>query len=82
MPGPEESLGQSQAAGVPAACTHDLAHRIPRGHRAAAFPGCSYEDISDILGVPEKTVKSRLFSARQQLKTALQRQGQIRELGR
>jgi RNA polymerase sigma-70 factor (ECF subfamily) len=39
------------------------------------FLGCSYHDLSDILGVPEKTVKSRLFSARQLLKDALQSRG-------
>jgi RNA polymerase sigma-70 factor (ECF subfamily) len=32
---------------------------------------CSYRAIGRILDVPEKTVKSRLFSARQQLKDAL-----------
>jgi len=31
------------------------------------FAEMSYEEISDALGLPEKTVKSRLFTARQQL---------------
>jgi RNA polymerase sigma-70 factor (ECF subfamily) len=35
------------------------------------FLGCSYMEISQILDVPEKTVKSRLYTARQQLKDAL-----------
>ena len=35
------------------------------------FLGCSYVEISQILDVPEKTVKSRLYTARQQLKNAL-----------
>ncbi len=35
------------------------------------FLGCSYEEISEVLDVPEKTVKSRLYTARQQLKDAL-----------
>jgi RNA polymerase sigma-70 factor (ECF subfamily) len=35
------------------------------------FLGCSYEEISEVLEVPEKTVKSRLYTARQQLKDAL-----------
>ena len=35
------------------------------------FLGCSYEEISDVLDLPEKTVKSRLYTARQQLKDAL-----------
>ena len=35
------------------------------------FLGCSYVEISQVLDVPEKTVKSRLYTARQQLKEAL-----------
>ncbi len=35
------------------------------------FLGCSYVEISDVLEIPEKTVKSRLYTARQQLKDAL-----------
>jgi RNA polymerase sigma-70 factor (ECF subfamily) len=37
--------------------------------------GLSYEDIGQALGLPEKTVKSRLFTARQLLKDALERDG-------
>lgn len=33
--------------------------------------GCSYQEISEILQLPEKTVKSRLYSARQLLKKTL-----------
>lgn len=35
------------------------------------FSDCSYEEIATIVGVPEKTVKSRLHSARQQLRDKL-----------
>ena len=35
------------------------------------FLGCNYVEISQILEVPEKKVKSRLYTARQQLKDAL-----------
>lgn len=35
------------------------------------FLGCSYSEISKILDIPEKKVKSRLYSARQLLKGAL-----------
>ena len=81
-PGPEESLGQSQS--------HDCLLRalmtLSTEYRAVIvlrhFTGCSYEDASEILGVPEKTIKSRLFSARQQLKSALEAQGRRRELNR
>ena len=39
------------------------------------FLGCSYVEISQILEIPEKKVKSRLFSARKQLKDALTQSG-------
>ena len=35
------------------------------------FSDMSYKDISDVLHIPEKTVKSRLYSARQLMKTQL-----------
>ena len=42
------------------------------------FEGCSYDEIAAIVGVPEKTVKSRLFSARSQLKDRLESRGILR----
>jgi RNA polymerase sigma-70 factor (ECF subfamily) len=39
------------------------------------FLDMSYEDIGQILELPEKTVKSRLFTGRQLLKDALQTSG-------
>ena len=36
------------------------------------FQDLSYQEMSEILEIPEKTVKSRLFSARQQLKGLLE----------
>jgi len=38
---------------------------------------CSYQQISEILQLPEKTVKSRLYSARQLLKKALENEQEI-----
>jgi RNA polymerase sigma-70 factor (ECF subfamily) len=38
------------------------------------FADCSYKEIGRILELPEKTVKSRLFTARQQMKIKLQPQ--------
>lgn len=35
------------------------------------YLGCSYRDASEVLGIPEKTVKSRLFKARQILREEL-----------
>jgi RNA polymerase sigma-70 factor (ECF subfamily) len=37
--------------------------------------GCSYCEIGEILEIPDKTVKSRLYSARQQLKGVLTQTG-------
>jgi len=39
------------------------------------FSDLSYRDISEILHIPEKTVKSRLYSARQLMKAQLMEQG-------
>jgi RNA polymerase sigma-70 factor (ECF subfamily) len=44
------------------------------------FAALSYEEMSDAIGVPAKTVKSRLHSARQQLAAELA--GWMRERGR
>ena len=41
------------------------------------FSDLSYKDISEVLHIPEKTVKSRLYSARQLMKTQLMEQGLI-----
>jgi RNA polymerase sigma-70 factor, ECF subfamily len=39
------------------------------------FHDFSYEEMADVLSIPEKTVKSRLFTARQQLKDILSGRG-------
>ena len=38
----------------------------------------SYREMSEVVGVPEKTIKSRLFSARRQLKDILLRKGIVK----
>ncbi len=40
--------------------------------------GFSYSEIAELLGIPEKTVKSRLFTARRRLRTALLERGFVR----
>jgi RNA polymerase sigma-70 factor (ECF subfamily) len=42
------------------------------------FLGHSYTEISELLGIPEKTVKSRLFTARRQLGDALLSLGTVK----
>jgi RNA polymerase sigma-70 factor (ECF subfamily) len=39
------------------------------------FQGCSYQEIAEIVGCPENTVKTRMFHARKQLKEILTRLG-------
>jgi RNA polymerase sigma-70 factor, ECF subfamily len=52
---------------------------LPTDYRAVIvlrhFVDCSYHQIAEVLGVPEKTVKSRLFTARQLLRQRLETTG-------
>ena len=41
------------------------------------FQGFSYQEISGFLGIPQKTIKSRLYTARQLLKEALEKIGYL-----
>lgn len=71
VPGPDEHLADSQRQDVVQAALMELQD----DHRAVIvlrhFSGCSYGEMATILGIPEKTVKSRLYSARQLLKDRL-----------
>jgi RNA polymerase sigma-70 factor (ECF subfamily) len=69
--GPDEEVESARvSAGVQAALM-----TINTDYRTVVilkhFLGCSYVEISEVLEIPEKTVKSRLYTARQQLKDAL-----------
>jgi RNA polymerase sigma-70 factor (ECF subfamily) len=74
-PGPEELLRTSQLSGGLEACIAVLRDEYRAVIVLRHYLGCSYEDMASILGVPEKTVKSRLFSARQLLRTAMEARG-------
>jgi RNA polymerase sigma-70 factor (ECF subfamily) len=54
-------------------------HQLSMDHRAVIvlrhFVECSYRQIGEILQIPEKTVKSRLFSARKRMKDSLEGRG-------
>ncbi len=73
--GPEDLCGQDQIS----RSLQDALMTLSPEYRSVIvlkhLLGCSYRDASEILGVPEKTVKSRLFSARQRLRDALKSQG-------
>lgn len=75
QPGPEDACAREQAAhGIEAA----LMSLKPEYRSVIVLKhllGCSYHDMSEILELPEKTVKSRLFTARQQLKECLLSRG-------
>lgn len=71
-----------------AAVASELRHEVQvvlmelkEDHRAVIalryFTECSYSEIGDILGVAEKTVKSRLFTARKELRQHLQQHGML-----
>ena len=60
----------------------DALMSLPTEYRAVLvlrhFEDCSYDEIAQIVGVPEKTVKSRLFTARRLLKERLEARGILR----
>ncbi|PYQ50544.1 MAG: RNA polymerase [Acidobacteria bacterium] len=58
---------------------HEAIMNLEPNYRAVVilrhFVHFSYNEIAEILNLPEKTVKSRLFTARQQLREALEAKG-------
>jgi RNA polymerase sigma-70 factor, ECF subfamily len=66
--GPEQALGQDQLDGALQAVIMGLSDDYRAVIVLYHIVGCSYEDMAAILDIPAKTVKSRLFSARRQLK--------------
>jgi RNA polymerase sigma-70 factor (ECF subfamily) len=74
---PEEKYGDQEIARHLQAAVREL----PPDYRVVIalrhYQGFSYEEIGEILGVPEKTVKSRLFTARQRLRGILESKGII-----
>lgn len=77
-PGPEETLGRQQLGrGI-----EDALMALKLEHRSVIvlkhLLDCSYEEMGEMLGLPEKTVKSRLFTARQLLREALLANGMER----
>ena len=76
-PGPEDALAADGAQRQLLAAIEELRPE----HRAVIvlkyFADRSYEDMAEILGVEAKTVKSRLFTARQALKDRLAAEGAL-----
>jgi RNA polymerase sigma-70 factor (ECF subfamily) len=74
---PEEKYGDEEIARH----LQSAVRQLKPGYRVVValrhYQGFSYKEIGEILHIPEKTVKSRLFTARQQLKGLLERRGII-----
>lgn len=74
-PGPDANLDADQASEELQAALMTLSE----DHRAVIvlrhFTESSYREIGEVLQIPEKTVKSRLFSARRAMKAQLERKG-------
>ncbi len=78
---PDRSMGPEDRAhrGAIEDVVQDAIMTLPPGDRQVLalrhFQDLSYLEMADVLGVPEKTVKSRLYSARQRLGDELRRRG-------
>jgi len=76
-PGPEQRLeGEQMSRAIDKALLKinpELRTLIVLRH----FMHLSYQDIAEIVSLPEKTVKSRLYSARQLLRESLLQQGAL-----
>jgi len=74
-PGPDRSLGDDQ---LTRAIERVIASMKPEYQSVVLlrhFADLSYEQVAAALDLPEKTVKSRLFSARQMMRDILEREG-------
>lgn len=72
---PEEDCARAEAGGIVQAALLEL----PAGQREVIvlrhFQDLSYREMGELLGVPEKTVKSRLHDSRRRLEGLLRRKG-------
>lgn len=72
---PQQQVNESQVSDV----VQSALLALSDDHRAVIvlhyFSGCDYSQISETLDIPVKTVRSRLYSARQQLKLQLAQHG-------
>lgn len=79
--GPEDGPEASLDAAHLHDCVQAALMELQQDYRAAIvlrhFSECSYAQMAEILHVPEKTVKSRLYSARQVLRDKLSARGVV-----
>jgi len=72
LPGPDEQVDAGRISRQLQAALEQLTEDQRAVIVLRHFVECSYRQIGEILQIPEKTVKSRLYSARQQMKDRLQ----------
>ena len=72
---PEEALGDSELAGQVGAAILRLKTDYRMVIVLKHYHDFSYEEMAEILDIPEKTVKSRLYTARQLLQRTLTERG-------
>jgi len=73
--GPEQQAGNQQLSDSMQAALMTISPDYRAVIVLKHLLGCSYREISDVLDIPEKTVKSRLYSARQLLQQTLIERG-------
>jgi RNA polymerase sigma-70 factor (ECF subfamily) len=73
--GPEDQVNASQLHDFVQAALMELQQDYRAVIVLRHFADCSYEQMAEILHVPEKTIKSRLYSARQAMKEKLTAKG-------
>jgi RNA polymerase sigma-70 factor, ECF subfamily len=74
---PEKLMSRTELGGVVQAALMSLGFQYRVVIVLRHFNGCNYQEISEILEIPEKTVKSRLFTARALLRDTLSKRGII-----
>jgi RNA polymerase sigma-70 factor (ECF subfamily) len=74
-PGPAEIFDSNEARGQIKRALLELEPNYRTVIVLKHLEGFSYREIGELLDIPEKTVKSRLFSARQRLRTILTERG-------
>jgi RNA polymerase sigma-70 factor (ECF subfamily) len=73
--GPEKEAGNQQLSESMQAALMTISADYRQVIVLKHMLGCSYREIAEVLDIPEKTVKSRLYTARQQLKDKLTERG-------
>jgi len=68
---PESLLARRELAGVLGRALHELSPEQRAVVELTYFYGRSYQEISEIVGCPVNTVKTRMFHARRRLKELL-----------